>query len=171
MAGKAIGWGIIGASSWSDHTFGPAVAKTKGARLAAVFSSKAAHAHAYCEKHQVPNGYTDLKAFLADPAIDVVWVAGPTHLHKPHAIAALKAGKHVLCEKPMAVTVADCQAMVRAAKGRGLRFGLGYNNRFNPHYQALARNHAAASATSAGRIRSTPAGSAAIGEYWLGRVR
>jgi 1,5-anhydro-D-fructose reductase (1,5-anhydro-D-mannitol-forming) len=140
MAAKTIGWGIIGSSSWSDHTFGPAVSAAKGSKINAVFSSKRANASAFCKKHGVPNGYTDLGAFLADPAVDAVWVAGPTDLHKAHTLAALKAGKHVLCEKPMAVTAADCAAMVRAGVKARRVLGLGYNNRHSPFFQAVQRD-------------------------------
>jgi 1,5-anhydro-D-fructose reductase (1,5-anhydro-D-mannitol-forming) len=142
MAKKTIGWGLIGSTSWSDHTFGPAITAAKGATLAAVFSSKRSHAEAFRKKHGVPNGYTDLDAFLADPAIDAVWVAGPTDLHKEQTIAALKAGKHVLCEKPMAVSAADCAAMVRAGVKSKRVLGLGYNNRHSPVYQAVQRDWA-----------------------------
>lgn len=142
MAKKTIGWGLIGSTSWSDHTFAPAIEAAKGAALVAVFSSKRAHANAFCRKHGVPNGYTDLDAFLADPAIDAVWVAGPTDLHKAQTIAALKAGKHVLCEKPMAVSAADCAAMVRAGAKAGRLLGLGYNNRHSPYFQASQRDWA-----------------------------
>ena len=142
MAKKTVGWGLIGSTSWSDHTFGPAISAAKGARIAAVFSSKRAHAETFCKKHGVPNGFTDLDAFLADPAIDAVWVAGPTDLHKDQTIAALKAGKHVLCEKPMAVSAADCAAMVRAGVKARRVLGLGYNNRHSPVFQAVQRDWA-----------------------------
>ncbi len=142
MAKKTVGWGLIGSTSWSDHTFGPAITAAKGAKLNAVFSSKRANAAAFCKKHGVPNGYTDLDKFLADPAIEAVWVAGPTDLHKAQAIAALKAGKHVLCEKPMAVSAADCAAMVKASVKARRILGLGYNNRHSPIFQAVQRDWA-----------------------------
>ena len=139
---KAVGWGLIGSTSWGNHTFGPAISAARGAKLAAVLSSKRAHADAFCKKHGASNGYTDLAAFLADPAVEAVWVAGPTHLHKEQTLAALKAGKHVLCEKPMAVTAKDCAAMVRAGEKRKLVFGLGYNNRHHPDFRAVRRDWA-----------------------------
>lgn len=140
MAKSSIGWGLIGSTSWSDHTFGPAISAAKGGHIAAVFSSKRASASAFCAKHKVPNGYTDLDDFLADSAIDVVWVAGPTDLHYEQTIAALKAGKHVLCEKPMAVSAADCAKMVKAAEKARRILGLGYNNRHHPIFQAVQKD-------------------------------
>ena len=93
-----------------------------------------------CDSNYTTLGYTDirLRAFLADDAwsdIDVVWIASPNHLHTPsteQAIAALKAGKHVLCEKPMAMNQAECRAMIRAAGKAGRLLTIGYNSRHHP---------------------------------------
>jgi 1,5-anhydro-D-fructose reductase (1,5-anhydro-D-mannitol-forming) len=140
MANAAVGWGLIGSTSWGDHTFGPAIGAARGARLAAVLSSRKANAAAFCAKHGARAGYTELEAFLGDPGVDAVWVAGPTDLHLPHTLAALDAGKHVLCEKPMAVSAADCAQIVKSAEKRRLALGLGYNNRHHPVFQALQRD-------------------------------
>ncbi len=137
MASKPIGWGMVGTRGWSDMILGPAVNAARGARLNGVLSSKRANAERYCARHGVARGYTDIDAFLADPAIDVVWIASPNHLHKDQAIAALKAGKHVLCEKPMALEVAECRAMMRAAKKAGRLLTIGYNSRHHPKLKAL----------------------------------
>ena len=132
MAAKPVGWGMIGTRGWSDMILGPAVNAARGARLNAVLSSTAANAERYCASHGVARGYTDLRAFLADDAIDVVWVASPNHLHKDQAVAALKAGKHVLCEKPMAMNQAECRAMIRAARKADRLLTIGYNSRHHP---------------------------------------
>ena len=104
---KKIGWGIIGSSGWAEHTFAPAIEEAKGAELRAVLASTGAKAKDFCRRHDIENGYAKLADFVADKSIDAVWIAGPTHLHKEHAVAALAAGKHVLCEKPMAISPAD----------------------------------------------------------------
>ena len=132
MAAKPVGWGMIGTRGWSDMILGPAVNAARGARLNAVLSSTAANAARYCASHGVARGYTDIRAFLADDAIDVVWIASPNHLHKDQAIAALKAGKHVLCEKPMAMNQAECRAMIRAARKADRLLTIGYNSRHHP---------------------------------------
>lgn len=137
MAKAKLGWGIIGATGWGDHTFAPAVTGASNAALNAVLSSRATHARAFCKRHGAANGYTDLTAFLADDGVDAVWIASPNHLHAEQAIAALKAGKHVLCEKPMAVTSADCRAMMRAASRAKRLLSVGYNTRHHPRCQAL----------------------------------
>ena len=137
MAAKPVGWGMIGTRGWSDMILGPAINVARGARFKAVLSTKQANAERYCASHGVAQGYTDLDAFLADPAIDVVWIASPNHLHKDQTIAALKAGKHVLCEKPMAMNQAECRAMIRAAKKAERLLTIGYNSRYHPRLDAL----------------------------------
>ena len=132
MAAKPVGWGMIGARGWSDMVLGPAINAARGARFKAVLSSSAESAERYCGSHGVAQGYTDISAFLADDAIDVVWIASPNHLHKDQAIAALKAGKHVLCEKPMAMNQAECRAMIRAAGKADRLLTIGYNSRYHP---------------------------------------
>ena len=81
--------------------------------------------------------YTDYRELLKDDSIDVVHVLTPNVLHAPITVAALEAGKHVMCEKPMASTSADAQAMLNAWKKSGKKFTIGYQNRFRPEVQAL----------------------------------
>lgn len=137
MASKPVGWGMVGTRGWSDMVLGPAVNAARGARLVAALGSRKASVERYRERHGAARGYTDLDRFLADPAVDVVWIASPNHLHKEHAIATLEAGKHVLCEKPMALSVAECRAMMRAAEKAGRLLTVGYNSRHHPRLAAL----------------------------------
>jgi predicted dehydrogenase len=127
-----IGWGVIGSTSWSDHTFAPAIQQARGAELRAVLASSRKKADAFCARHGVANGYHKLADFVADKSIDAVWIGSPTFMHKEQAIAALKAGKHVLCEKPMAISPTDCRAMMRAAKAARRKLHVGYNTRHHP---------------------------------------
>jgi predicted dehydrogenase len=129
MAKPVVTWGLVGSTGWADSTFGPAIAGAHNAKLSAVLSSRAASAAAFCEKHEVEKGYSDLAAFLKDESVEAVWVASPNHLHAQHTIAALKAGKHVLCEKPMAVTPQECDAMIAAAKAANRVLGIAYHLR------------------------------------------
>ena len=131
-------WGMLGSSGWADHTFAPAITRARGNRLVAVLGSSAKGAQAFAERHGLAAAYTDLPALLAHPTLDAVWVATPPDLHRAQVIAALKAGKHVLCEKPMAVTVADCKAMTRAAEHSDRVLRIGFNNRAHPQLRKLA---------------------------------
>ena len=76
--------------------------------------------------------YTDYRELLDNGDIDVVHVLTPNVLHSPITVAAFQAGKHVMCEKPMASTSADAQAMLDAWKKSGKKFTIGYQNRFRP---------------------------------------
>jgi predicted dehydrogenase len=76
--------------------------------------------------------WTSLDEALADPAVHCVYIATPVFLHAPHTIAALRAGKHVLCEKPMAMDVAEARAMVAAGKESGKVLGISYYRRTYP---------------------------------------
>ena len=139
MAARAVGWGMIGTRGWSDMVLGPAINAARGARFRAVLSSSAENAERYCARHGVARGYGDLAAFLADPDVDVVWVASPNHLHKAQTVAALKAGKHVLCEKPMAMSQTECRAMMRAAKKADRLLTVGYNSHHHPRLRTLCQ--------------------------------
>lgn len=83
--------------------------------------------------------YTDYNELLADPAIDVVHVLTPNVAHCPITVAAFEAGKHVMCEKPMAHTSADAQRMLDAWRKSGKKFTIGYQNRFRPEVQNLKK--------------------------------
>jgi 1,5-anhydro-D-fructose reductase (1,5-anhydro-D-mannitol-forming) len=134
---------MIGSSGWADHTFTPAIGRARGNKLVAVLGSTAGGAQDFAAHHGIDGAYADLKTFLAHPGLDAVWVASPPDLHRVQTIAALKAGKHVLCEKPMAVSVADCRAMTRAAEQAERVLCVGFNNRAHPELQKLAKAIAA----------------------------
>src|SRR5438132_11608576 len=90
----------------------------------------------------LPPAYESLEAMLADPRVDVVHISSPNHLHFPQAAAALAAGKHVVCEKPLAMTSAESGELVRLARTRGLVHAVNFNIRFYPicrHLHQLVR--------------------------------
>lgn len=84
--------------------------------------------------------YTDYHELLADPAIDVVHVCTPNVAHAQITVDAFEAGKHVLCEKPMAASSADAQRMLDAWRKSGKKFTIGYQNRFRPDVQVLKKS-------------------------------
>ena len=100
--------------------------------LVAVYSRDQSRADSFAENHGVNTAYSDLNAMLADSRVDAVFVASPNHLHAPQVIRAAAAGKHVLCEKPMANTPSDAAAMVAACRDHGVTLGLGFELRFHP---------------------------------------
>jgi predicted dehydrogenase len=114
---RTIGWGILATGKIARKVAGD-LALVDGAELVAVGSRSRASAEAFAAAHggattRAHGSYEDL---LADPAVEVVYVASPHALHLEHARAAFEAGKHVLCEKPLTVTVADAEEMVALAR-------------------------------------------------------
>ena len=96
--------------------------------------------------------HTDLDGFLHLPELDAVYIATPNHLHRPLTEAAARAGKHVLCEKPMATNIADAEAMVRACREANVQYGTAFDQRFQARHrklQELAASGALGTITSA----------------------
>jgi phthalate 4,5-cis-dihydrodiol dehydrogenase len=83
--------------------------------------------------------YEDVTAMCADPAVEVVYIATPHQFHAPHTILAAEHGKHVILEKPMALTLADCDAMIAAVERAGVRLIVGHTHAFDPAVRAMAR--------------------------------
>ncbi len=134
-----LGWAIVGIGAHADRYIAPAMRQARGARLGAVYSRNQARADSFAVRHGAPTcrGYTSVDELLADPLVQAVFIASPDALHAPQTIAAARAGKHVLCEKPMATTVADARAMVSACATARVKLGVGFHLRHHPaHIQA-----------------------------------
>ncbi|MFN8534286.1 MAG: Gfo/Idh/MocA family oxidoreductase [Dehalococcoidia bacterium] len=127
-----VGWGIIGIGRHSDARMGPAIKTSRNARFAGVYSRDQGRADAFAQKHGAARGYSDLAAFLADPAIDAVYIGSPNDVHAEQTIACAAAAKHILCDKPLAMTIDECRRMIDAASRAGVLLATGYNNRFQP---------------------------------------
>jgi 1,5-anhydro-D-fructose reductase (1,5-anhydro-D-mannitol-forming) len=132
-----LNWGILGAGDIAQRNIVPALAQVDGAKLVAVMSRRLDNAQAFAHRNEVAAAYDSLDAFLADPQLDAVYVASPNGLHAEHTIAAARAGKHVLCDKPMALTEAECERMIEACETHGVKLGVVFQNRWHPaHVQA-----------------------------------
>jgi 1,5-anhydro-D-fructose reductase (1,5-anhydro-D-mannitol-forming) len=135
----AFGWGIISTGRHPDVKIAPAVNAAAGAELVAVYSRDHGRAAAFAQKHGARAAYTKLGDLLADSRVDGVFVCSPNALHADHVVQAAGAGKHVLCEKPMATTVADAVRMVRACRQAGVKLAVAFNLRQHPaHVRARA---------------------------------
>src|SRR5690606_16613638 len=126
-----LGIAVLGTGRIVETGYVPAFAEVGDARLVAILSRDQARSDAFAKKHDIPAAYADLDALLADPAVDAVIVATPDLTHEAQVIAAAKAGKHILCEKPMAIDPAACARMADAVGASGVTFAMGYDNRFN----------------------------------------
>ena len=115
----------------------PAITASAGSTLAAVVSRDAGRARTFAGKHAAANAYDDMSAMLADPAVDVVYVASPNGLHEEHTVRAAQAGKHVLVEKPMALDAEQCRRMIDACDAAGVKLGVGFHLRCHPGHRKL----------------------------------
>jgi len=135
----SLGWGLIGASDIAETRMIPAVAAQPDSRVAAVMSRSVERARDYAVRHNIPQAYDSLDALLADPAVDVVYISTTNDLHHDQAIAAARAGKHVLCEKPLALTVAAAREMVETCAAAGVVLGTNHHLRNAVTHRALRR--------------------------------
>lgn len=127
----------MGIGRHADACMAPAIVQAKDAELIAVCSRDESRAAAFVAKHGARRSYDDFKAMLRDDTIDVVYVSTPNNLHTAQTIEAGQAGKHVLCEKPMAISVIDCERMVESCQKNGVKLGVAFQNRHHPaHVEA-----------------------------------
>ena len=120
MAQSSIGWGLIGASTIaSEHMIG-AIRAQAGHDVVAVASSNRERGRKFAAQHEIDASYDSVDALLADPRVAVVYISTTNELHRDQVLAAAKAGKHVLCEKPLALSVDDAMQMAAACKAAGV---------------------------------------------------
>jgi len=124
-----IGWGIVGLGRIAETEIAPAVTAAPNSRLAGVVSRTAAKAEEFAGRHGAAAAYDDYRALLDDPSVDAVYIATPNALHADQVVAAAEAGKHVLCDKPLATTVADAERAVAACETAGVRLGITFQTR------------------------------------------
>jgi 1,5-anhydro-D-fructose reductase (1,5-anhydro-D-mannitol-forming) len=146
LSKSKFGWGLIGASTIAKEWVIGAIRAQTGAEVVAVMSSSAARAKDYAKANAIPQAYDNLAALLGDPAIDAVYISTTNELHKEQTLAAAAAGKHVLCEKPLALSLADARDMVEACRKAGVVMGT------NHHLRNAASHRAIHAAIKAGRI-------------------
>jgi len=114
----------------------PALRSIGNSELIAVSRARADLAASFAAEFGVPRWYADWRELIADPDIDAVYIATPVNLHAEQTIAAAGAGRHVLCEKPMALSVAECDRMIDACRSAGVRLGIAY---YRHHYPIVER--------------------------------
>jgi len=128
-----MSFAVVGYGAWGRF-HARCIADASDARLVAIAAPSEANAAAANADFPTARVYRSWEALLADPAIEAIAVATPNHLHAPIAVAALEAGKHVLLEKPMANTLADCDRIVAAAKRSKAQLSVGLQCRLSPQW-------------------------------------
>ena len=141
--GRKINFALAGLGMLSTNQIAPALQLTKHCRLAGIITGTPAKAEQWKAKYGIPEkniyNYDTMRRLADNPDIDVVYVVTPNGLHPEHVIKAAQAGKHVLCEKPMANSAKDCEAMIAACKKAGVKLAIGYRCQFEPHHQECIR--------------------------------
>ncbi len=127
--GKVVGWGLIGASTIAREWMVSAIRSQPGNQVAAVMSTHPERGRKFAAENGIPATYSDLAGLLSDPKIQAVYISTTNELHKEQTLAAAAAGKHVLCEKPLALTIADGREMVAACAKAGVVMGTNHHLR------------------------------------------
>lgn len=130
-----LGWGVIGIGNIVQGTIAPAMVAEPECDLVAAVSRDQGRADAFAEKFQARFAYTNYNEMLANPEVEAVFIATPNNQHAAQVVAAAKAGKHVLCDKPMAINVPDAIAAVEACEKAGVKLGINFHNRHLPWVQ------------------------------------
>ncbi len=125
-----LGWGIIGLGKIAAAEIAPAITAHARSRLVGVVSRDLGRAEAFAQAHGAQNAYDDYAALLADPGVDAVYVSTPNALHADEAVAAARAGKDVLCDKPLATTPQEAQRVVAACAEAGVQLGITFQTRY-----------------------------------------
>jgi len=132
MSADKIRWAVIGCGDICRKRVAPAVKAEEHSLLEAVARRDEKKARQFAVEFGSNKYYTSWEQAAKDPDVDAVYVATPVNLHKDQTIASIQAGKHVLCEKPMAMNAAECRDMVSAARDKGVKLGVAYYRRFYP---------------------------------------
>ena len=142
---ERIGWGLIGASAIARDYMLEAL-RAEGAQPVGVLSSDPERGAAYARDNGIERSYDTLDALLADRAVEVVYISTTNEHHHQQTLAAARAGKHVLCEKPLALELAHAREMVRACASAGVAMGT------NHHLRNAATHRLMRAAIAEGRI-------------------
>ena len=134
---EAVKWGVMGNATIARVCVIPAIQKSCNGSVHALATRSPARAQKVAADHQIDQVYDSYDALLADPAVDVIYIALPNHLHCPWTVKALKAGKHVLCEKPLACSAKEAIEMASAAEDSGRYLMEAFMYRFHPRSRRI----------------------------------
>lgn len=130
-----LSWGILGTAGIARKAMLPALQSAEGCRVMAIASRDAARAQAFARDFDVPRHHASYEALLASPDIDAVYIPLPNHLHVAWSLKALEAGKHVLCEKPMALQAEEFDRLIAKRDETGLLAAEAYMIVHHPQWQ------------------------------------
>ncbi|MDA7680357.1 Gfo/Idh/MocA family oxidoreductase [bacterium] len=136
---KKLGFALVGLGGLATNQIAPAIAKTKHCRLTGVVSGTPSKIDRWQKQYGIPAkncySYGNYDQIADNPDIDIIYVVLPNSMHPEYTIRAAGLGKHVLCEKPMANSAKDCQAMIDACRKADRKLAIGYRCQFEPHHR------------------------------------
>jgi len=138
-AATPLRWGILGCARITRRGLAPAIRSSQTGQLQALASRNGQLAQEWAAEYGIPKAYDNYEALLADPEVDAVYLPLPNELHQPWVLAAADAGKHVLCEKPLARNADEAAEMVEHCRNRGVLLMEGFMWRHQPRTSALLR--------------------------------
>jgi 1,5-anhydro-D-fructose reductase (1,5-anhydro-D-mannitol-forming) len=126
---RSLGWGLVGASTIAHEWVIDAIRSVPDNEVVAVLSTDAERGPRYASSHRIPHAYASLSALLGDPQVGAVYISTTNEMHRAQTVEAAAAGKHVLCEKPLALSVAEAQEMIDACRRAGVVLGTNHHLR------------------------------------------
>jgi glucose-fructose oxidoreductase len=140
---RKLGVALVGLGYYSTDLLAPALQLTQHCSLVGIVTGTPSKAEKWKQQHNIPDkniyNYDNFSSLANNPAIDVVYIVLPPSMHAEYTIKAANAGKHVWCEKPMAMTAAECQSMIDAAKKNKVQLTIGYRMHHEPNTQKIMR--------------------------------
>lgn len=138
---QRLGVALVGLGYYSTDLLAPALQLTKHCYLAGIVTGTPSKAESWQKRHQIPDknvyNYSNFDSIAGNADIDVVYVVLPPSMHAEYVIRAARAGKHVWCEKPMALTVKECQSMIDACNANKVKLSIGYRMHHEPNTQRI----------------------------------
>jgi len=139
----SLGVALVGLGAYSTYQLAPALQDTKHCHLAGIVTGTPAKASRWASKYNIPDpniyDYDSFDDIAKNDDIDIVYVVLPNSMHAEFSIRAAQAGKHVICEKPMAISVKECDAIIEACEKASVKLGIGYRLQSEPYTQEVKR--------------------------------
>jgi predicted dehydrogenase len=129
---KKVRYGIIGFGAFAERTIGPAIRESSNSELVAIQKRSLPAAREKARTFNIPHAFDSVEALVKHPDVDAVFIVSANSQHAPETLAAARAGKHVLVEKPMAMNVAEAESMMRACEENNVKFMVAHMMRFSP---------------------------------------
>lgn len=138
-----LGVALVGLGGYSSGQLAPALQETQHCYLAGIVTGTPSKAEDWQKKYNIPvkntYNYQNFDTIKDNKDIDIIYIVLPNAMHADYVVRAAKTGKHVICEKPMAVTAEDCDRMIKACKDAGVMLSIGYRLHFEPHNKEMMR--------------------------------